>query len=54
MIISVSRANKLTFSIENIQLINNKKIQDCILEILVSALLESIDLFITVFDAHDN
>ena len=39
------------FSIENIQL---KKVQDRILEILVTTPLESIDLFITVFDAHDN
>ena len=30
------------------------EIQDRILEILVTALLESIDLFIAVFDAHDN
>ena len=30
------------------------EIQDCILEIIVTALLESIDLFIAVFDAHDN
>ena len=30
------------------------EIEDRILEILVTALLESIDLFIAVFDAHDN
>ena len=30
------------------------EIQDCILEIIATALLESIDLFIAVFDAHDN
>ena len=30
------------------------KIQDCILEILVTALLESIDLFIAIFNAHGN
>ena len=30
------------------------KIQDRILEILVTALLESIDLFIAVFNAHDS
>ena len=30
------------------------KIQDHILEILVMALSKSIDLFIAVFDAHDN
>ena len=30
------------------------KIQNRILEILVTALLESIDLFIAVFNAHDN
>ena len=30
-----------------------KKMQGRILEILVTALLESIDLFIAVFDAHD-
>ena len=30
------------------------KIEDRILEILVTALLESIDLFTTVFNAHDN
>ena len=30
------------------------KIQDRILEILVTVLLESIDLFIAVFNAHDN
>ena len=41
----------MIFSIENIQL---KKIQERLLEILVTVLLESIDLFITVFDAHDN
>ena len=31
-----------------------KKIKDRILKILVTALLESIDLLIAVFDAHDN
>ena len=35
----------------NIQLM---KIQDFILDILVTALLECIDLFIAVFDAHGN
>ena len=30
------------------------KIQDRVLEILVTALLESIDLFIAVFNSHDN
>ena len=30
------------------------EIQDRILEIIVTALLESIDLFIAVFDAHDS
>ena len=30
------------------------KIQDRILEIIVTALLENIDLFIAVFNAHDN
>ena len=30
------------------------KIQDCILEILMTALLEGINLFISVFDAHNN
>ena len=30
------------------------KIQDRIFEIIVTALLESIDLFIAVFNAHDN
>ena len=30
------------------------KILDCILEILVTALLESIDLFIAVYNVHNN
>ena len=30
------------------------KIEDHILKILVTALLESINIFIAVFDAHDN
>ena len=47
----VKLANSLYIILNrNIQL---KKTQDCILEILVTALLESIDLFIAVFDVHD-
>ena len=48
MIIGVSGVNKL------IQFyIQHRKIQGCILKILVTALLESIDLLIVVIDAHD-
>ena len=47
--VSVSGLTNLPYNILHSQL---EKIQDCILEILVTAQLESINLFIAVFDTH--